>query len=54
MHPGRPEALGWRANVQYVRSQEQALQRLRDWLARPEAERPVVIDDEDLENTPDN
>lgn len=53
MHPGRPVALGWKAKIQYVRSREQAEGRLRDWLARPESERPVKIDDDDDQSTED-
>lgn len=44
MHPGRPRALGWKANVQFSRDQQAAERRLREWLALPQERRPVAID----------
>lgn len=36
MHPGRPEALGWKAKIQHTRTLEDAIFHLQTWLKSPE------------------
>lgn len=47
MHPGRPHALGWKARIQYIRTQADAERHLREWLDLPPEERPVILDEEE-------
>jgi len=46
MHPGRPAQLKWKAMIQFTRSQQDAQNRLHEWLAKPEEAREIVMDDE--------
>jgi hypothetical protein len=43
MHPGRPEILGWKANIRYTRTMDDAISHLEGWLKAPEPE----LSDED-------